>query len=171
MRHFVGRLFAIFYRVRTLGRLRGSSFILRSPSTLRIGRGYHIAVGKDVMIDKDARIVAQGGNITIGDNVFIGKNATLIAFADLTIGPGALLGQNCSIHTENHGASGNRNDFESKPVVIADDVWLGAGVVVTSGRRIERGATVGANSVVTKDLAAGSTYAGVPAKLIRGSVV
>ena len=121
------------------------------------------------MIDKDARIFAVGGNISIGDDTFIGKNVTLIAFADMTIGARTLLGQNCSVHTENHGPAGDRHAFTALPIHIGDDVWLGAGVVVTSGRSIADSVTVGANSVVTRDLDGDSTYAGVPAKRISNS--
>lgn len=166
MRPLAERLCALFFRIKTRGRVRGSQFILRPTSTLRISSGNTITIGDRVMIDKDARIIAQGGNIVIGDDVFIGKNVTLIAFSDLHIGSRTLLGQNCSVHTENHGGPGRRDDFSSSPVHIGDDVWLGAGVVVTSGTTITHRVTVGANSVVTKTLDSAATYAGVPAREI-----
>jgi len=166
MRTIAARLCAIFYGLISGGRVRGASFILRKPSTLRIGSGNHVSIGRNVMIDKDARIFAVGGNIVIGDDTFIGKNVTLIAFADMEIGSRTLLGQNCSLHTENHGPAGNRDAFTANPIRIGDDVWLGAGVVVTSGRSVADSVTVGANSVVTRDLESGATYGGVPAKPI-----
>ena len=169
MRKVAARMCALFYALVSRGRVRGASFILRKPSTLRIGAGNHISIGRNVMIDKDARIFAVGGNISIGDDTFIGKNVTLIAFADMTIGARTLLGQNCSVHTENHGPAGDRHAFTARPIAIGDDVWLGAGVVVTSGRTIANSVTVGANSVVTRDLDANSTYAGVPAKPIMNA--
>lgn len=171
MRQVLGRVYAVVYFARTLGRVRGRSFILRSPSRLQIYRGNRLTIGRNVMIDKDARIILRGGNITIGDDVFIGKNATLIAFSNLEIGPRALIGQNCSIHTENHGGPGERNTYTSFPVAIEEDVWLGAGVVVTAGRRVGKGVTVGANSVVTRDLpaGAGAIYVGAPARQVRRS--
>jgi acetyltransferase-like isoleucine patch superfamily enzyme len=51
-------------------------------------------------------------------------------------------------------------------VVLEDDVWLGAGVVVTPGVTIARGAVVGANAVVTKDVPEYEIWAGVPARRI-----
>lgn len=167
LKRILGRVCAIFYRALTMGRVQGTSYILRKPSTFRVSKGNHIVIGNNVMIDKDARIIAHGGNIVIGDDTFIGKNSTLIAFADLFIGNRVLIGENSSIHTENHGGPGERDSFTSGPIVVNDDVWLGAGVVVTAGRTIASGATVGANSVVTKDLEEPALYAGVPAKLIR----
>lgn len=52
-------------------------------------------------------------------------------------------------------------------IVICDDVWLGANVVVTSGVNIGSGCVVGAGSVVTRDLPSMTVCAGVPAKPIR----
>jgi len=54
-----------------------------------------------------------------------------------------------------------------KEVVIEDDVWIGANVVVSPGVHIKRGAIVGANSVVTKDVDAYSIVGGAPAKFIK----
>lgn len=170
MKRILGRICALYYRAITGGRVRGTMYIMRNPSTLRVSRGNWISIGKNVMIDKDARIIARGANIVIGDDTFIGKNSTLVAFADLSVGNRVLIGENCSIHTENHGGPGQRDEFTKSPITVSDDVWLGAGVVVTPGRTIGSGATVGANSVITKDLGAGGTYVGVPAKLIRQSV-
>jgi galactoside O-acetyltransferase len=55
---------------------------------------------------------------------------------------------------------------ESAPVVIEDDVWLGANAVVLPGIRIGKGAIVGAGAVVTHDVEAMSIVAGVPARPI-----
>lgn len=53
------------------------------------------------------------------------------------------------------------------PIIIEEDVWLGAGVVVLPGVRIGRGAIVGSNAVVTKDVEPLHVVAGQPAKTIR----
>ena len=55
----------------------------------------------------------------------------------------------------------------SKPTRIGDRVWLGANVTVLKGVTIGENTTVGAGSVVTKDLPAGAIAVGVPAKVIR----
>ncbi|HKM25207.1 MAG TPA: DapH/DapD/GlmU-related protein, partial [Corynebacterium sp.] len=52
-------------------------------------------------------------------------------------------------------------------IVVEDDVWLGANVVVTDGVRIGRGAVVAAGAVVTRDVPPHTVVAGVPARVIK----
>ncbi|MBN1967943.1 MAG: CatB-related O-acetyltransferase [Candidatus Delongbacteria bacterium] len=52
-------------------------------------------------------------------------------------------------------------------IVIGNDVWIGANVLILEGVTIGDGVIVAAGSVVTKDLLAYGIYGGVPAKLIR----
>ena len=56
---------------------------------------------------------------------------------------------------------------EIKPIVVEDDVWIGAKVTVLGGVTIGRSAIVAAGAVVTKDVESYSIVGGVPAKLIR----
>jgi|GEM_PF-6224010 len=56
---------------------------------------------------------------------------------------------------------------DPQPIVIGDGAWLGAGVIVLPGRRIGRGAVVGAGSVVTKDIPPDTVWAGNPARMLR----
>ncbi|PIW49973.1 MAG: acetyltransferase, partial [Zetaproteobacteria bacterium CG12_big_fil_rev_8_21_14_0_65_54_13] len=53
------------------------------------------------------------------------------------------------------------------PVCIGDDVWIGARAVILPGVNIGRGAVIGAGAVVTRNVAANSVVAGVPARLLR----
>jgi acetyltransferase-like isoleucine patch superfamily enzyme len=56
--------------------------------------------------------------------------------------------------------------MESKPVILEDGVWMGAGVIVLKGVTIGRDAVIGAGAVVTKNVIAGTIVAGVPAREI-----
>jgi acetyltransferase-like isoleucine patch superfamily enzyme len=53
------------------------------------------------------------------------------------------------------------------PIVVEDDVWIGSKATITRGVHIGRGAIIGANSVVTRDVDAGSIVGGNPARVIR----
>jgi len=57
--------------------------------------------------------------------------------------------------------------FNTAPIIIEDDVWIGHGCVITQGVTIGKGAIVGSNAVVTKDVPELAIVGGVPAKLIK----
>ena len=170
LRNAVGRIVAMYYFMRSLGRVRGRSFLMFKTSRISVTGSGTIRIGRRTVIGPGARIVVKDAVLRIGDDVFIGHNSTLIAFADIAIGDGALIGQNVSVHTENHGAAGERMKYSSAPITIGSGSWLAAGVVVTSGSKVGVGATVGANAVVTSDISANSTAVGVPARELSKKV-
>lgn len=55
---------------------------------------------------------------------------------------------------------------EERPVVVGDDVWIGANVVILPGVEIKRGAVIAAGAVVTKDVGELEIVGGVPARVI-----
>ena len=55
---------------------------------------------------------------------------------------------------------------EINPIIIEDDVWIGARVIILPGRRIGRGSIVGAGSVITKDVEPFSIVGGNPAQVV-----
>lgn len=55
----------------------------------------------------------------------------------------------------------------ANPVVLEDDVLIGANAVVIEGVRIGKGAVVGAGSIVTKDVPAGAVVVGNPARIVK----
>lgn len=128
-------------------------------------------MGKYVYVMHGCQLMSPAG-IEIGKHVNISHDTTLSGMGGLVIGNYVMIGPNCNILTANHGFSDWRKPMlvqpvKSGPVSIGDDVWLGANVVVLPNVRIGKGAIVGANAVVTKDVEAYSIVGGVPAKLIR----
>lgn len=111
----------------------------------------------------------EGGKLLIGDKVFINYGTSISAHARVEIGSGSAIGQyaiilDCDFHTpglldEGHGTPG--------PIVIEENVWLGARVTVLKGVTIGRGTVVAAGSVVTSSLPAKVIAGGVPAKVIK----
>ncbi len=105
--------------------------------------------------------------MTIGPDVYIGKNATIVAFDTVRLERKVLLGENVSIHSEDHGPAGDRMRYTSAPVHVGEEAWIGAGAVIIKGVSIGAGSTVGANAVVTRDVPPGATAVGVPARVIN----
>jgi acetyltransferase-like isoleucine patch superfamily enzyme len=111
-----------------------------------------------------------GKNLTIGDDVFINMGCTFQDAGGISIGDGTLIGHGTTVVTLNHTADpARRADMLPAPVVIGRKVWLGAGVTIVPGVTIGDGAIVGAGAVVTKDVAANTIVAGVPARKIRAT--
>jgi acetyltransferase-like isoleucine patch superfamily enzyme len=61
----------------------------------------------------------------------------------------------------------NEQACSTAPIIIEENVWLGANVIVLKGVNIAKGAVVGAGSVVTKSIGENEIWAGIPAKKIR----
>lgn len=88
------------------------------------------------------------------------------------IGDNTSIAANCYIIDSNHGIEKGKLIREQKsavkgPVVIGEDVWLGAGVKVLSGVHIGNGAVIGAGAVVNSDIPENAVAVGVPARVIR----
>jgi len=81
-----------------------------------------------------------------------------------------MFGPNVSIFAATHEieVQSRRDNIEyGKPVVIGDDCWIGGNVVILPGVTIGRGVTVGAMSVVTKDVPDFCVVMGQPAKVVK----
>jgi len=124
--------------------------------------------GKNVYIGKNG--IFTHSTISIGDDVYIGANACLQSqHGEIKIGDHVMFGPGVHIHGGNHVFSDvgkYMKHVEKKEsdgtVVIEDDCWLGANVIVLKNCVIGRGSVVGAGSVVTKSLPPYSIYTGVP---------
>lgn len=140
-------------------------------------RGTRFIVGARVRIDAFVKIKPVGGtgDVSIDADSSINSGTVIYSGNGVTIGKGVLIAANCTIAATNHEfADPDRPIFEQgfQPsrggIVIADDVWLGANVVVLDGARIGQGAVIAAGSVVRGEVEPYAIYAGIPAAR-RGS--
>lgn len=114
--------------------------------------------------------------VTIGDNAVIMMGAVINIGAEIGSGTmidmGAILGGRATVGKNCHigaGAvlAGVIEPPSAKPVVVEDDVLIGANAVVLEGVRIGKGSVVAAGAVVIEDVAPGTVVAGVPARVIK----
>lgn len=118
----------------------------------------------------------------IRENVQIGKNAVIMMGAVINIG--SVIGEGTMIDMNvvvgGRGTIGNNCHIgagtviagvieppSATPVIIEDDVVIGANAVILEGVRIGKGAVVAAGAVVTKDVPPNSVVAGTPARVIK----
>lgn len=109
-----------------------------------------------------------GRNITVGDDVFFNGGCRLQDQGGITIGDRVLVGHNVVMATLDHDlAPSKRGILHPAPIVIGNDVWIGASATITRGVTIGDGAIVAAGAVVTRDVPPRTIVGGVPAKVIR----
>lgn len=117
----------------------------------------------------------QYGNlISIGDHCHIGERCYLWAGPTkgrITIGNFVSFAPEVFVIASNYqtkiGTPFRQQPMQEKDIVVGNDVWLGARVILTAGVTIGDGCIVGAGSVVTHDLPPNSIAAGVPARVIK----
>lgn len=127
-------------------------------------------LGRRSVIESYCCINNAVGDVTIGDYTRIGIHCTVIG--PVCIGHHVNLAQGITVTALNHNfADTNRRIDEqgisTKPVVIGDDVWIGANAVILPGVTIGRHVVVAAGAVVTKDVPDNCVVAGVPAKVVK----
>ncbi|MEU5422662.1 sugar O-acetyltransferase [Streptomyces sp. NPDC020667] len=111
-----------------------------------------------------------GSYISIGADTFVNFGAVFLDAAPITIGTDVQIGPNVQLVTPTHALDPElrRAGWErGLPIVVGDNVWLGAGVIVCPGVTIGENTVVGAGAVVTRDLPAGVLAVGNPARVVR----
>lgn len=111
-----------------------------------------------------------GFNIHVGENFFANTGMTILDEALVTFGDNVFIGPNCSFYTPCHPldvATRNKGVEWSLPITVGNNVWLGGNVTVCPGVTIGDDCVIGAGSVVTHDIAAGTIAAGNPCRVIR----
>ena len=115
-----------------------------------------IEIGHDVFIGPGAVFQASDSGIRIGNKVMFGPRVTIMG------------------GDHNSGVIGRfmievkeKRPEDDQPVVIEDDVWVGASATILKGVRVCRGSIVAAGAVVTRDVPCYAVVGGVPARIIK----
>lgn len=142
--------------------------------------GYsHVTQRRKVCIGAGTRLApnvsfANGERIRIGSNSNIGARCHLWGGdrrGRVVIGDHVLFGPEVFLTASNYATDAGRRIMDQETVeadvVIGDDVWLGARVIVLPGVTIGSGCVVGAGSVVTRSLPPNSIAVGAPARVVH----
>ncbi len=180
--------FGGMFRKAGRGVIYGRGLVLRHPGKISIGERVSIdddvlldasgagekgiSLGDGVIVSRSCVIQGKTGPVVIGNRADIGCNCIFSSVSGIEIGQSTLIAGHCYL-----GGGRYRSDrldipmmdqgmYSEGPVILGDDVWLGAGVIVLDGVRIGRGSIIGAGSVVTREIPEYSVAVGVPARII-----
>jgi maltose O-acetyltransferase len=111
-----------------------------------------------------------GANIRLGRGVFLNFGCVILDVAPVEIGDLTQIGPAVQIYAADHPRDPalRREMLEcGRPVRIGANVWIGGGAIVLPGVVVGDDAVIGAGAVVTRDVPAGATVAGNPARPVR----
>ena len=120
-----------------------------------------------------------GENIYIGRNTFINMNCFFLDNNKITIGENGLIGPCVQIYTASHPLKASERTLQgekqkagtyltsSQPVSIGNNAWIGGNTVIMPGVTIGDNVTIGAASLVTKDISDNVLAFGNPCNVIK----
>lgn len=156
----------LFKCMSVVGRMRRTTLVFYYRCILKsVGRGFRIGIGS---------VIVTPRSMSIGNDCFFGPGLYVSSDEVVHIGDGVMFGPQVMILGGDHDfrALGIplrfvNNRGRSSPIVVEDDVWVGARCIILKGVRIGTGSVIGAGSVLTRDIPAYSVAAGVPCRVIR----
>jgi len=164
-RHLVPRFAVCVYHL-----LRSRALVSLSA---KVQWGAEISLGRGTVVKAFAVVQSSGGHVNFG------RQCAISSFVHISTGPGDIvagdfvrIAPNCTLvgGTKDIRAKGilikDQPQAAAKGISIGDDVLIGAGAVILPGTRIERGAVIGAGSVVSGTVPEYAIVVGVPARVI-----
>ena len=112
-----------------------------------------LRVGRKLKMHNGAKIrVRKGGKLEIGKNFGMSNNCVVTAYDHITIGDDVMLGPNVLIYDQDHDyhAEGGvaAMEFKTSPIVIGNNVWIGANTLILRGTTIGDNCVIGGGAVV-----------------------
>lgn len=123
-------------------------------------------LGARVHVYPDAKVWAPW-HLTMADDACLGDRAEAYNVAPITLGERAIVSQDGFLCTASHDHRDPAFPLTHAPITLERHAWVAARAIVLPGITIGEGAVVGAGSVVTRDVAAGTVVAGNPARVVR----
>lgn len=136
--------FKCFYKKATF-----SKFI-HFPENL-ILRGNVLFKGNASLSQGDYLGTTNSGKIILGDSVYLGRDCKFVSQELIEVGENTIFGPNVIIYDHDHKIEDGKilhTEFNSAPVIIGKDCWIGAGAIILKGTQIGDGTVIGAGTVV-----------------------
>ncbi len=133
-----------------------------SPNVvIEIGKKARLLLGKSVRVHSGSKIkIRKGAKCNIEDNVKINYNCIIVCHDDITIGSGTEFGPSVYIYDHDHKFNKENgvisNQFNTEPIEIGKNVWIGANTIILKGTKIGDNCVIGAGSVIKGEYPSGS---------------
>lgn len=129
-----------------------------------------VMLGDGVVFGPQVSIRGRG-LLKIGNGSSVNSGVIFGMTDSITIGESVLIADNVSFRTADHEFADRNTPIvtqgeRSLPIVVNDDVWIGANVVILRGVTVGRGSVIAANAVVREDIPDFAIVGGVPGRII-----
>lgn len=154
-------------RAGTVGLSMGRGVVLGRNIDLKVTDDGSCEIGDHVSIAQNTILTVKKGRLKIGARSFVGFGSVLVAQSHISIGKDCLIAEHATIRDQDHKVDLGRitalNGYNTAPIVIGDNVWIGAKATILKGVSIGNNSVIAAGAVVTKDVPDNSIAKGVPA--------
>lgn len=127
---------------------------------LRLNQHARVSLGEHLVSDGHATIVVDGdAELQIGDRVYFNENTMISVKSSVTIGDGCRFGPGVNIFDNDHvfdAESGVSEKHTSAPITIGSHCWIAANAVILKGTQIGDNCVIGAGTVISGTVPAGS---------------
>jgi acetyltransferase-like isoleucine patch superfamily enzyme len=160
-------------KLRFRGRLKTDGLCFVAPGvTFEIGREATLRLGRWSWIGHGTKIRIHEGEASIGAKSVLGQECTISAFQHVSIGRECIVADRVMLIDFDHGVVEVERPIRlqgiyKRDVSVGHNCWIGYGACILRGVTVGDNAIVGANTVVTKDVAPNSVVAGTPARVLR----
>ena len=130
--------------------------VISASTKFFINKG-KIIIGKKLQTRRNVEFnVNKGGTIQIGDNCFFNNNCIVASHENVTIGNNCSFGPNVLIYDHDHDFRAPNGKSEGKyktsPIIIGNNVWIGANVVILQGTKIGDNSVVAAGTILKTEV-------------------
>lgn len=165
------RVFPVKIRKKSLERKRYSKGLVGIGIRYSILKSVAKSVGNNVSVFQGCYLL-NPEYLKVGNNVSVQPNCYIDAEGNIDIGDNVSIAHGVSILSSTHNYEKldmpiKEQGCTVRPVVIENDVWIGAKATILAGITVSSGAIIGAGAVVTHDVGKNQIVAGVPAKKIK----
>jgi acetyltransferase-like isoleucine patch superfamily enzyme len=129
----------------------------------------NISIGNNCLIDQNVKCTSEfaDSRLLIKDNVMINRDVELDFSGDVEIRSNVVISSGVKILSHSHGYD-PKSDPAKKPLVIGENTWIGARVIISENvNLIPANTIVASGSVLTKDLEGGTIIGGCPARVLK----